>query len=156
MKTVSLFLLCFSLHVCGQDLKRQSTNTSGGSSSGGNIRLAHTIGQPYDTKNPGHAGTDLHAGFQQPVFSTQVLFSEIVISLIPNPALHAFAITAPDTLLNVSIIVRDMAGREIFRDFLKSFTSYQVDCANWANGTYMIALVNEKKNLVSAKLVKHN
>jgi hypothetical protein len=76
------------------------------------------------------------------------------ITIYPNPA-NEFVILSSDVLMTGTVIVKDIAGREIYRTQLNSTTT-TIPVNHLSDGTYFIAVLNEDGSLVKVeKLVKH-
>lgn len=154
LKTGIILLLIFPLSGFSQSIKRQTTAASVGSESAKGVNISQTIGQPYQTKTIQSDGFSYRPGFQQPVFSTEIINATIKVTVIPNPALLSFFIECSDTLLNAELSCYDEAGRMTYSEHMLTFKKHEVQCANWANGAYMITVTDKKSNLVTAKLIK--
>lgn len=76
-------------------------------------------------------------------------------SIAPNPVLFEFTIETSDTLFNAELIAYDERGRDIYHEKFPVFKKQVVYCPFWANGVYLVQLTDEKNNLVSAKIIKH-
>lgn len=150
-------LLCASLTfvVKGQHLSRQSISSSGSNKSEKGITIQQTIGQPFDTRTKQSGKTVFRPGFNQPVFSAEMLSSSVKASISPNPALFEFTLEISDTLYNVELVAYDERGRDIYHENFAAFKKQVVHCPYWANGVYLIHLTDEKNNLVTAKIIKH-
>jgi hypothetical protein len=154
MKPISLIIFFFPLIIAGQTIQRQTISSADGSNSLNNVSIRQTIGQPFQTQTHTDGSTSFKPGFQQPIFSTEILSTNIQVTLKPNPALFSFSLETSDTLLHAILLVNDASGKIIFTDHFEAFSKTEVQCALWANGLYFISLKDSKGNLVSSKLIK--
>lgn len=153
--TLLLFLFITTACSFAQSIKRESISSAGASNSGTGVHVSQTVGQPYNTTTNQSGKTSYHPGFQQSVFSAELISSTIKASIVPNPALQSFFIIASDTLFDGTLTVFDEAGRVIYTEYIDSFNKHEVFCALWANGAYVVNFTDRKGNLVSARLIKH-
>jgi hypothetical protein len=138
-----------------QTLSRQSISSGAGASSQNGYAVRQTIGQAYQTNTSRAGESALRPGFQQPYFDAFVVASNLTVRVIPNPALMSFIIECSDTLKNVHLTVLDESGRTIYKEQLQHLSTYHMQCANWANGVYLVLVEDDKKNLISTRLIKH-
>ena len=149
-----LCFVIFTLNGLSQSIRRQTIAPSVGSRSGNGVNVSQTIGQPYQTRTIQSDGFSYRPGFQQPVFSTELINATIKVTVIPNPALLSFFIDCSDTLINAELSCYDEAGRLIFAEHIETFKKHEVQCTNWSNRAYLVTVTDKKNNLVTTKLIK--
>ena len=95
------------------------------------------------------------------LYSTNVGISENSttqpISIYPNPANDFFNVLNPIKSGKTQVVVRDIQGRFIYNvDANMNAIDTKIDCKNWANGIYIVQIINENKMLSNNKiLVQH-
>lgn len=144
-----------------QTLKRQCIASTGNSSSmlpspigeGLGVRFQQTIGQPYGTTSYYSDKTRYNPGFQQPVFSVEIIKSSINATVFPNPTSNQVTIETTLVLENVIIQIIELSGKLVLNEKINEFKSYTINCADWSNGVYLITLSDSKNNLYSSKLI---
>ena len=137
-----------------QRLQRETIAPTGNHGTQQGTLIRETTGQPYQTRTRSDGEVSFRPGFQQPVFSIQTLSNPISVKIIPNPALLAFRIEGEIPGTSALIEMHDEAGRLIRSAQIRS-GSTEFDCSHWANGLYHITITSDKKNLMTAKLIKH-
>lgn len=154
MKPILIFIFFSPSFYFSQTIQRQTISSSDGSSLINNVSVRQTIGQPFQTQTHTDGSISFKPGFQQPIFSTEILSTNIKVTLKPNPALYSFSLETSDTLLNADIVVSDATGKTIFTEHFDAFSKTEIQCSLWSNGIYLISLSDKKGNLVSSKLIK--
>lgn len=155
MKLTVMSLVFLSVPGLCQTLSRETISATGAANSTSGVTIQQTIGQPYQTQTFRSDGISFRPGFQQPVFNTELISTTIEVLISPNPALLSFFIETSDTLYNAELVVYDERGRLIIKESMLVFKKHEVLCSTWANGVYYVTVSDQKKNLISTKLVKH-
>ncbi|WP_341901920.1 T9SS type A sorting domain-containing protein [Fluviicola taffensis] len=71
------------------------------------------------------------------------------IQLSPNPANNHFSIVGAE---DATISIADLNGNEV--EFARNLLG-EIDCSNWGNGIYLIAISNSKGNFVQRMVISH-
>ena len=150
-----LFLFSLVITCQAQNISRQSLASGTGGSSQNGFIIRQTIGQPYQTQTTSSDGIAMRPGFQQPYFDAFLTFSTLQVRILPNPAIMSFIIESSDTLHQATITVLDEAGRTILCRQSDIFLREEIFCAHWANGLFIVLVEDQKKNHISARLIKH-
>ncbi|MFY9310498.1 MAG: T9SS type A sorting domain-containing protein [Bacteroidia bacterium] len=139
--------------VFAQSLQRQSIGSGGNYMFSDGALIQQTVGQPYSTQTLYEDNIAYRPGFQQPIFKVNLIRSNISMDVFPNPATSWVTLKSSKTLLNVKLQVFDITGKLIVDQRMDEFKSYTINCQEWGNGMYVIALADDAKNSYSSKLI---
>lgn len=136
-----------------QSLQRQCIGSGGNFMFSDGALIQQTVGQPYSTQTRYEDNITYRPGFQQPVFRVSLIRSNISMDVFPNPATNWVTLKSSKTLINARIQVFDIAGKLLVDQRVDEFNSYTLNCEEWGNGMYVIALNDDAKNSYSSKLI---
>ncbi len=152
-------ILVFSLIVSGncllraQSLERQTIASAGDYTLSLGTIIQETIGQPYSTQTFNNSELSYRPGFEQPALSLELIASNLTLKLFPNPTSDFINMTTPEVIENVTIRICDNNGKLVMNRNIGQLKSYQVDCAQFLNGLYMITISAPNSKSFSAKLI---
>ncbi|MBN2212780.1 MAG: T9SS type A sorting domain-containing protein [Bacteroidales bacterium] len=138
---ILLVLIPVSNHA--QSVRRQCISSYGTIFVTENTVFMQTVGQPFNTTASYENETVLLPGFQQPVVLKAVsvsseLTKNIEFNAYPNPASHSVTIQSGEVIENAVISVIDLSGRLILSEKLVQLQTYDINCAAWKSGIYIL------------------
>jgi len=156
---ICLWLVFTPLIIQAQSVKRQSISCVGATLLDEGSVVQQTVGQPYNTFAFYENEISVLQGFQQPsLFKVEKITppeyrKNLKVNVYPNPASYVVTIQGEEIIKNVIVRVTDMEGRLIIARHVPEFQVYSLNCETWANGTYIITLNDENRNMTSLKLI---
>jgi hypothetical protein len=156
-----LVLMLCPFFMAAQSIKRQVISSYGTLHSSGSVSFSQTGGQSYGTSTMvGTQGLPIFAlgGFQQPqrLKAEEIYvpnFSDINISVFPNPA-SLFVHLKCDKKIDIALIsVFDIKGRKVYDETVSDFEIYTLKCDEWENGIYVINVSDKGYIFKSIKLI---
>lgn len=157
IKNLPRFL--FFIFLCGftsakaQSLQRQTMSSSGNYSLSDGTLIRQTIGQPYSTQTYYGNNISYRPGFQQPVFTIELIKSTITLKVFPNPTEKFINIETPVIIEHAVLSLMDNAGKSVFSQTIEHLKNYQLNCSDFANGLYIINITTSENKTFSAKLI---
>jgi hypothetical protein len=156
-----LFLLMFSVAASSlnaQSVKRQVISSYGSSTVTEKTSVSQTAGQSYNTTALSEDKTGILQGFQQPnKFIIEAIENadefELQLGIFPNPAAYSFTINSDTEIETANISVFDANGRKISDNEIKNFSSYEMQCSDWAPGVYLISIADQNNNSKTLRLI---
>lgn len=150
-------ILSLPLNSYAQSIKRQTISSYGSSVVTENILIGQTAGQSYHTA-VSVGGTTVSPGFQQPqLFSLKEIgdpvFRTLDVMVYPNPASHSITISSENEIEQSIIRVTDVNGKYLLSAKVPKLLSYDMNCAAWANGVYLITIQDSQKNTKTLRLI---
>ena len=154
-----IMILGFCLLGWGKNLKAQyNTVAVGGDAIGAGGTVAYSVGQiDYITANGSNG--KITQGLQQPyeVYTTGIETgnnSVNAINAFPNPATDELTVyTTSDELKNLSVTLYDLQGKELQNEKFTG-TTINLSLLNLANGTYLLNVNDNNKQLKQFKIIK--
>ncbi len=152
-----ILLICMPFSNQAQSVKRHCISSYGTIITTNNASFEQTVGQPYSTVFCSGNETAILQGFQQPaVYRVEPVNSELLkllnINVYPNPAVASVAIQSNGVIDNAIIQVTDINGRLILSEQVIQLQMYDINCAAWENGIYIITVCDKNQNISTFKL----
>jgi hypothetical protein len=141
-----------------QSVKRQVISSYGSSSVTEKTSISQTAGQSYNTTASSENKTAVLQGFQQPnKFIIEPIENadefELELGIFPNPAEYSFTINSDTEIETAKLNVFDANGRLISGKEIKNFSSYEMQCSDWAPGVYLISVSDQNNNSKTLRLI---
>ena len=159
LQVLMVLMFCISVSMHAQSIKRQSISCMGSTMIAGGSVIEQTAGQPYHTQAFSDYQTSVLQGFQQPsVFKVDNItppeyLKNLRLDVYPNPAAYSVTIRSEETIKNTIIRVTDMDGRLMDARRVAEMQTYTLNCEDWVNGTYIITVTDENRNMTSLKIL---
>ncbi len=152
-----ILLVCIPLNNQAQSVKRHCISSYGTIVITNNASFEQTVGQPYSTAFCSGNETAVLQGFQQPaVYRVEPVNSELLklmnVNVYPNPAVASVTIQSDGVIDNAIIRVTDINGRLILSELAIQLQMYDINCAAWGNGIYIITVCDKNQNISTFKL----
>lgn len=151
-----IFLICLGLGVLeAQSLERQVISTTGNYSTTSGLQLSATVGEPA-TPTLQSGTIILTQGFQQPDKDIAGRIEDLGVALdytlYPNPTKgNVYISLEAKSPVSLSLRITDVSGKQILpvlADFsVNGHVEKQIDLSQFANGTYLIQLLDRKNQL---------
>ena len=152
--SITLFLTFLASLFVAQNVIRQSIGTIGGSSSlTSSYTIQHSTGQPYSTQSADY----FTQGFIQPKLSSipySDTYTNNKLTIYPNPASTSFTLNNKIINYNSVITVVNSFGGIILKRQYNVIDNLILDCSNWASGTYIVKLTNDRGQTYFSKFLK--
>ncbi len=133
-----------------QAVKRQSIASIGTSTINNGLLVQQTAGQSYSTQTFYSSEVGFRPGFIQSVkFGIQnekTTFNKIDLSVYPNPAIYTVNIESSEEISTAHIQIVSINGQLIYNQKINDLKTKEIDCSRWANGVYLISLIDEENN----------
>lgn len=149
---VVFFIFCITLSQA-QSFQRQTIASAGDYTLSLGTLIRETIGQPYSTQTFESNEMSYRPGFQQPALSLELIASNLTLKLFPNPAATFINMATTEMIENVTLRICDNNGKLVMNENIGQLKSYQIDCAQFLNGLYMITVSTPNSKSFSAKLI---
>ncbi len=151
------FIFVFVLSYGQTDVKKSSLSSGGGSASIGNTSLIYAIGE-VAIQETTQGDTAISEGFISPEIWDNLEIEDYSllkeVNLYPNPTFQ-FINLSFNNVQNYSISIRDITGKEVFKNTFEKTDRCQVDVSPFPKGVYVLLvkdLVNKKYSLL--KVIK--
>lgn len=149
-------LLCALLLINGiaqaQSVKRQVISSMG-SPTHNQSNVNFTVGQPYATNVYESEEFSFRPGFQQKMSKKEAVTEKSNLfsaNVFPNPAHKSFSIKHNSADRIVEVKIHNLNGSLIYEEEGEQLNT--IICDNWAEGIYMVIMVNESGNLSTSKI----
>lgn len=160
-RALFIFLLMFSVaasSLSAQSVKRQVISSYGSSTVTEKTSVSQTAGQSYNTTASSENKTAVLQGFQQPnKFIIEPIENadefELQLEIFPNPAEYSFTINSDTEIETAKLSVFDANGRLISGKEINKFSSYEMQCSDWAPGVYLISIADQNNNSKTVRLI---
>ena len=145
MKKILLGLVLFTSSISlAQSVSPEVMATAGAHFAIPSIQISWTLGEPI-TQTLTNSSAQLTQGFQQSnisVVGTSDYDFSYSVSAFPNPTIDVVRIVLSDNVSEGSLSIVDPTGKTILvKDITES--EFQLDFAGYAQGTYLLNLMNE-------------
>lgn len=153
--TFLLLLLCVSFNMYAQN----NTVSSGGQATGSGGSVSYTIGQVAYTTFTGNNGS-LIQGVQQPyeisiVTNTRDLNIDLKAQVYPNPTADQLILSINNQeLKNLRYVLLDVQGKTLASDRINQ-TATSINLSSLSNGTYLLRVLSNKKQIKTFQLIKN-
>lgn len=156
-KLLIITSLLFSVNTYCQEV----TASGGNYFSSANNSISFTIGEPIIATYT-RANNAITQGFHQTKLSevnTSIsnYYSDATIAVFPNPAINSVQVSIQNAnVINYKTNVYDLAGKIVYESLVyNTKANEQIEVSNWAEGTYIIQIVDDKnQTLATAKIIK--
>jgi len=144
-----------NLSLFSQSIKRQSVNSSGGSTYVDGKNLKQSAGQPSNTAEFKGEKITFRQGFQQsPIIFSKIKTSESCnLSLYPNPIISEATLLVPLKTKSYSIWICDMMGKVIYFEKNITIDKVALSAIDFTPGEYFIKVTYEDGNCCSIKFI---
>lgn len=154
MKLFLSFFVIITFNSFGQSIQRQTVSSLGAGNNISGYVITQTIGQSYQTQTSQSENISLRPGFQQSIFTAEIISASIGANIFPNPATYSFIIELTALMENATLSVFDVSGKLIYSENILRLKKHEIMCGAWANGSYVVKVTDQKGNLISAKVNK--
>jgi len=152
-----ILLVCMPYSNQAQSVKRHCISSYGAIVTTNDASFEQTVGQPYSTAISFGNTTAILQGFQQPVvLKVETINSELLkvlnVNVYPNPAAVSVTIQSNGVIDNAIVRVTDINGKLILSEQVIQLQIYDINCAAWESGIYIITVSDKNQNISTNKL----
>ena len=150
-----ILLVIANGRLSSQSVKRQSINSSGGSTYVDGKNLKHTAGQSSNTAEFKGEKITFRQGFQQaPIIFSDIKTSESCqLTLYPNPIISDATLLVPLQSRSYSVWICDMMGKVMYFEKNISIDRVILSAKDFTPGEYFIKVSYENGNNCSIKFI---